>query len=129
MVETILASTILGISLGVASRISVIKSAKVLFNKERQKHIDIKLELEASSAEKLGEMQLFVDGLIDQLSTERLINSEYINDLEYLSQKLNLEQELSKELYDALLLQEPKVKRQHDSYNKAKAFYKQVHSD
>ena len=129
MVEAALLSIIAGATAGLVSRIAAIKAAKLTVEKERKKRLDSNERIKAEASESMEKMQRFIDGLISQISEERIINSEYTNDISFLSQKLKVEEELSEQLYDALLVQEPKIKRQFDAFNKAKAFYAKVHKD
>lgn len=119
----IVLSIFLGTVAGVASRWGALALSREWLKKVHLKHED---EISHLTSEMWGEkleMQYEIDGLKTQICTERDLNIEYQRDLLTLSQSLKMEQELTETLYEALIVQEPKLKRQFDPFNKAKKMY------
>lgn len=125
-VALLILASVVGASSGYVSRRSVIaiKDAKI---KKLVKSWDEKFaKLEAANEAKQYEMQLFIDGLKEQITYERMLNAEYERDVKTFSESLAAERKLSETLNSALLLQEPKVKRQHDAFREAVKMHSEV---
>lgn len=119
----ILISLSVGAASGVASRWGTMQATKDIINRYRLNHKEELSAMMTKSSDEKMQMQLEIDGLKSQICTERDLNNEYRRDLATSSQSLKLEKELSATLYEALIVQEPKIKRQFDLFNKAKKMY------